>query len=129
MPLALVEVPALPETWSGKFMRQLVQELAADGDITAARDTSGLRNPECLSSLRDALQGWEESIIPCAASHEKDSNHDADLFRHCCSDAADTAAVASGSCDESSTNLKQLLSLPFLLDLAMAAVVLLKACE
>jgi acrylyl-CoA reductase (NADPH) / 3-hydroxypropionyl-CoA dehydratase / 3-hydroxypropionyl-CoA synthetase len=55
VPEDFLEVPAFPETRSGKYMRRMVRALVEGqpvGDITT------LRNPEVIPALRDIVDGW-----------------------------------------------------------------------
>ena len=58
-----VVVPALPETYSGKYMRRLLRALLCGEPLG---DLAGLRNPECVDSLRNALAA--QCMLPGAAA-------------------------------------------------------------
>ena len=52
-PSLFVAVPALPETYSGKYMRALLRALIVQAPLPSL---GALRNPECLEPLRHAIQ-------------------------------------------------------------------------
>lgn len=52
VPSRFVVVPALPETYSGKYMRRLLRTIVAG---EALGDLGALKNPECVQSLLDAI--------------------------------------------------------------------------
>jgi acrylyl-CoA reductase (NADPH)/3-hydroxypropionyl-CoA dehydratase/3-hydroxypropionyl-CoA synthetase len=56
VPEDFLEVPAFPETRSGKYVRRLVRALVEDQDIG---DTSTLRNPECVAELARVIADWK----------------------------------------------------------------------
>ena len=68
VPCAFIQVPELPETISGKYLRRVLREMvnmeeeeasgASMPDFTTALqgDLSSLRNPECLSAIFSAIQ-------------------------------------------------------------------------
>ena len=56
VPQEFLEVPAFPETRSGKYMRRMVRALVEGGDIG---DTSTLRNPEALDALAAVVADWQ----------------------------------------------------------------------
>ena len=47
-------VPALPETYSGKYMRRMLRALLTSEPLG---DSGALRNPECIEPLRAAVAG------------------------------------------------------------------------
>jgi len=55
VPEDYLEVSALPETRSGKYMRRLLTALVLGEPLG---DTSTLRNPECLPELKKKVQKW-----------------------------------------------------------------------
>ena len=52
-PAKFVIVDALPETYSGKFVRRLLQSILAAAPLG---DLGGLKNPECVAPLQDAVR-------------------------------------------------------------------------
>ncbi|MFN3369898.1 MAG: AMP-binding protein, partial [Sphingomonadaceae bacterium] len=56
VPADFLEVPAFPETRSGKYMRRMVRALAEGGDIG---DRTTLRNPESLDAIGRVLADWQ----------------------------------------------------------------------
>ena len=54
VPSRFVVVPALPETYSGKYMRALLRALAIDAPTP---NLGSLRNPDCVEPLRHAIAG------------------------------------------------------------------------
>ena len=52
VPSRFVVVPALPETYSGKYMRRILRAMV-DGESLG--DLGALKNPECVEPLRDAI--------------------------------------------------------------------------
>ena len=56
VPEDFLEVPAFPETRSGKYVRRLVRALVEDEPIG---DVSTLRNPECVSALQSVIADWK----------------------------------------------------------------------
>lgn len=56
VPADFLEVPAFPETRSGKYMRRMVRALAEGGDIG---DRTTLRNPESLDAIARVLDEWK----------------------------------------------------------------------
>ena len=68
VPARFVAVPALPETYSGKYMRRLLRSMIA-GEPTG--DFDALRNPECIQALRAAIVSGEGlHLIARAANYE-----------------------------------------------------------
>ncbi len=55
IPGDFIEVPAFPETRSGKYMRRMVRALVEDAPVG---DASTLKNPESLDHLKTAIAGW-----------------------------------------------------------------------
>lgn len=55
VPSDFIEVSALPETRSGKYMRRLLMNLINREPLG---DTSTLRNPECLDEIRRKVDEW-----------------------------------------------------------------------
>ena len=53
VPARFVVVPALPETYSGKYMRRLLRAMLNDVPLG---DLGALRNPECVAPMREAVQ-------------------------------------------------------------------------
>ncbi len=56
VPEDFLEVPAFPETRSGKYVRRLVRALV---EATPIGDTSTLRNPECIPPLQRVIDEWK----------------------------------------------------------------------
>jgi acrylyl-CoA reductase (NADPH)/3-hydroxypropionyl-CoA dehydratase/3-hydroxypropionyl-CoA synthetase len=56
VPEDFLEVPAFPETRSGKYVRRLVRALVEEQDIG---DISTLRNPECVPELVRVIGDWK----------------------------------------------------------------------
>ena len=56
VPSDFLEVPAFPETRSGKYVRRMVRALVEGGELG---DASTLRNPEALDQLRAVIQDWQ----------------------------------------------------------------------
>jgi len=56
VPEDFLEVPAFPETRSGKYVRRLVRALVEEQDIG---DVSTLRNPECVPELARVIGDWK----------------------------------------------------------------------
>ncbi len=56
VPGDFIEVPAFPETRSGKYMRRMVRALV---EGTPLGDVTTLRNPESLDALQAAISAWE----------------------------------------------------------------------
>ena len=56
VPEDFLEVPAFPETRSGKYVRRLVRALVEDQPVG---DTSTLRNPECVPELARLVADWK----------------------------------------------------------------------
>ncbi len=56
VPSDFVEVPAFPETRSGKYMRRFVRNLMLDEPLG---DTTTLRNPEALQDLETRIGDWK----------------------------------------------------------------------
>jgi acrylyl-CoA reductase (NADPH)/3-hydroxypropionyl-CoA dehydratase/3-hydroxypropionyl-CoA synthetase len=55
VPSDILEVPAFPETRSGKYMRRMVRAVVTGDDLG---DVSTLRNPESLDALRAVVGEW-----------------------------------------------------------------------
>jgi len=55
VPSDFLEVPEFPETRSGKYMRRMVRAVMEGGEVG---DTSTLRNPESLDTLRAVIEAW-----------------------------------------------------------------------
>ncbi len=55
VPEAFLEVPAFPETRSGKYMRRMVRALVEERPVG---DTSTLRNPESITELSRVIESW-----------------------------------------------------------------------
>ncbi len=55
VPEEFLEVPAFPETRSGKYMRRMVRALAEDQPVG---DTTTLRNPEIIPELARVIDAW-----------------------------------------------------------------------
>merc|ERR1719443_1852892 len=66
IPVAIVEVPEIPETWSGKCMRRLLKDIAIGNPITG--DVSTLKNPDCLPRIQEAMSNWGQAIKRSAAA-------------------------------------------------------------
>ncbi|MBI1393689.1 MAG: AMP-binding protein [Alphaproteobacteria bacterium] len=56
IPSDFIEVPAFPETRSGKYVRRMVRAIVEDGPVG---DASTLKNPESLDQLRIAIDRWK----------------------------------------------------------------------
>jgi len=56
VPEDFLEVPAFPETRSGKYMRRMVRALVEGGELG---DRSTLRNPEALDALARVVEAWK----------------------------------------------------------------------
>jgi len=56
VPEDFLEVPAFPETRSGKYVRRLVRALVEE---QPAGDLSTLRNPECVPPLKRVIDDWK----------------------------------------------------------------------
>ncbi|MEQ8405944.1 MAG: AMP-binding protein [Oceanicaulis sp.] len=56
-PSDFLEVPEFPETRSGKYMRRMVRAVMEGGEVG---DTSTLRNPESLDTLRAVVEAWRK---------------------------------------------------------------------
>jgi acrylyl-CoA reductase (NADPH)/3-hydroxypropionyl-CoA dehydratase/3-hydroxypropionyl-CoA synthetase len=55
VPEEFLEVPAFPETRSGKYMRRMVRALVEGQDVG---DTTTLRNPEIIPELSRVIEAW-----------------------------------------------------------------------
>ncbi len=55
VPEDFLEVPAFPETRSGKYMRRMVRALVEGQPVG---DTTTLRNPEVIPALREIVEDW-----------------------------------------------------------------------
>ncbi len=55
VPEAFLEVPAFPETRSGKYMRRMVRALVEEQPVG---DTTTLRNPESIAELSRVIETW-----------------------------------------------------------------------
>ena len=55
VPEEFLEVPAFPETRSGKYMRRMVRALVEGRPVG---DTTTLRNPEAIPQLREIVDDW-----------------------------------------------------------------------
>lgn len=53
-----VTVSALPQTFSGKFMRRLLKSIACGEPLG---DTSTIANPECITSLKEEFALWAKA--------------------------------------------------------------------
>jgi hypothetical protein len=49
LPAMMIDVPSLPETYSGKYVRRIMQALLAGAPLG---DVGSVKNPECLEPLR-----------------------------------------------------------------------------
>ena len=56
VPQDFIELSEFPETRSGKYMRRMVRAIVEGGEVG---DTSTLRNPESLTELTRAVEGWQ----------------------------------------------------------------------
>lgn len=54
-------VPALPQTFSGKFMRRLLTSITRDLPLG---DLSTVANPECIPKIREEFDKWKRMNIP-----------------------------------------------------------------
>lgn len=55
-PSDFLEVPEFPETRSGKYMRRMVRAIVEGGEVG---DTTTLRNPESLETLKNVVEAWK----------------------------------------------------------------------
>jgi len=58
VPVKFVVVSALPQTFSGKFMRRLLKCIACNEPLG---DTSMIANPECIQSIKEEFAEWRKS--------------------------------------------------------------------
>jgi len=64
VPARFVVVPALPETYSGKYMRRLLRAMLNDAPLG---DLGALRNPECVTPVREAVLRSKGGAQPAPA--------------------------------------------------------------
>ena len=74
VPSRFVPVAALPETYSGKFMRGLLRTLLA-GQKPA--DFSALRNPDCVDAIRATIDTGLSTVAHWRHAHWRLLLHDA----------------------------------------------------
>jgi acrylyl-CoA reductase (NADPH)/3-hydroxypropionyl-CoA dehydratase/3-hydroxypropionyl-CoA synthetase len=67
VPAKFIVTPALPETYSGKFMRRLLQTML---EFKPLGDLGALRNPECVEPLTRAVTATIKSASSRAVSAE-----------------------------------------------------------
>jgi acrylyl-CoA reductase (NADPH) / 3-hydroxypropionyl-CoA dehydratase / 3-hydroxypropionyl-CoA synthetase len=81
VPSRFLVVPALPETYSGKYMRRLLHALLAGEPLG---DVAALRNPECVSDLRAAVSAQREIAADRDAPSLEDKlwEHFTQILRH-----------------------------------------------
>jgi hypothetical protein len=64
VPACFVVSPALPEAYSGKYMRRLLRAMLNDVPLG---DLGALRNPECVAPMREAVQCSKGGVQPVPA--------------------------------------------------------------